>query len=533
MRGVLRSVPLVLGLALLLAPAAAGAFTTSVPAGSAVTLGAPSRLQFTVTNTDATDGLSRLVLRFPSGYRVTDGSAPSGWTVEQSPADSVEVSFKTTDEATCTGAIAPGNSLVFGVAVLAPASGSGAPDSLVSTQGEQSCRGVALDPPAALPSWDRLGITATISAAPPIVGVGGVVTATMVVSNLSTVELTDVSAMLSSAGTGSVSGLGGGPSPGSLTLGPGASGSLTWTGRAASAGTLSFSGQAVAVAKNLTSPPAGSATLSVGDLDVSLSVTPEQVVSGQEVEVQMTVTNRGRVRVANVMPSALTFGGTASSSAPSGPSPTSQPALEPGEAATFTWSATIPGNAGETYAFSGWASAEWDSVVSQSATSNQGTLTQQDVLSGSDTTDGSLPLGGGAADGGTAAAASVTPATPTTGGGIPTAVPGATVQFVSVNNDGTSTGRAEFSGNLVRALRILVGWQNLPGTHSQRLELFAPDGSLYQQFFAEFSGTPVETQLSVGGSWITQYSLFGAWRVDVFLDQERMPTTSGVFLLTP
>ncbi len=321
-----------------------------------------------------------------------------------------------------------------------------------------------------------------------------------------------------------------GPAPATLTLPPGASGNLAWTARAASPGTVTFSGQALA--KDLSSAPTRSDPLYVGDLDVSLSVTPEQVASGQDVQVQMTVTNRGPIRVTNVIPSSLAFAGTATASAAAGPSPASLPVLEPGQSTAFAWAATIVGKGGETYAFSGWASAEWDSIVSQNATSNPGALSQQEVLSGSDTTGGSLPLGGGGADGGTATTA-VTPATPTTGGGIPTAVPGATVQFVSANNDGTSTGGAEFSGNLVRALRILVGWQNLSGTHSQRLELFAPDGSLYQQFFAEFSGTPVETQLSVGGSWITQYSLFGAWRVDVFLDGGGMPLASGVFLLTP
>ena len=107
------------------------------------------------------------------------------------------------------------------------------------------------------------------------------------------------------------------------------------------------------------------------------------------------------------------------------------------------------------------------------------------------------------------------------------------VQFISVNNDGSSTGGAQFSSDFARALRILVGWQNLSGTHSQRLELFAPDGSLYQQFSTQFAGSPVETRLPVGGTWITQNSLFGAWRVDVFLDSGSLPITSGVFLLTP
>lgn len=520
MRGVPRAVPFALFLFLFLPSTSVSALTISLPADSVVTVDSPSRLAFRATNTHPSEGLSRLTLRFPSGYRVTAGSAPSGWTVEQGPSGA-EVSFRTADETKCTGAIAPGGSLVFGVEVIAPASRTVTPDSLVSAQGEQSCRGVVLDPAATLPSWNRLGIEAAVAAGPPTLGLGGVVTVTMTVGNLSTVEVTDVSALLRPAGTASVSGMAG-PTPGTLTLAPGASGSMTWTARAVSAGTLSFGGQAVST--SVTSPPVRSETLIVGDLDVSLTVGPEQVISGQDVQVQMMVTNRGPVRVLNVIPSALAFDGTATASAAGGPTPPSQPALEPGESATFTWAATLSGKAGDTYAFSGWASAEGDSIVSQNATSNSGALGQTEVASGSEKTGGDLPFGGGGADGGAVAAVAA---------GAPAAVPGATIQFVGISNDGSQTGGAEFFGSVTRDLRILVGWTNLSGSHTQRLELFTPDGSLYQRLATSFTGTSVEAGLPVGGTWITEHALFGAWRVEVFLDSQQMPITSGVFVLTP
>src|SRR3990172_2542894 len=372
MRGAPRRVLLALALSLLWLPVTADAFTLSLPADSAVKIESPSRLGFTVTNTDEREGLSRLTLRFPSGYRITGGSPPSGWIVEQSPgleSGTGEINFRTTDEATCAGAIAPGGSRVFGVEVIAASSRAVTPDRLEGAQGEQSCRGVALDPPPPLPSWHRLGREAALAAAPPILGLGADVTVTMTVSNLSTVELTEISALLSAAGTGSVGGLAG-PIPGTLTLAPGTSGSMTWSTRAISAGTVSFGGQAVG--GSVTSLPVQSDTLFVGDLDISLSVTPEQVLSGEDVQVQMTVRNRGPVRVANVISSSLSFEGTATASAPAGPSPTGQAALEPGESATFTWSATMTGWDGDSYAFSGWASAEWGAIVSQNGTSNSG-----------------------------------------------------------------------------------------------------------------------------------------------------------------
>ena len=472
--------------------AAAASFTLSLPAGSRVTIDSPSRLVFEVRSTDAAEGLSRITLRFPSGYRALAGSPPPGWTAEPGPeagGQSAEITFRTSDEAKCTGAIAPGRALVFGVEVVAPASRSVSPDSLVSAQGEQSCRGVALDPPAELPSWDRVGIEVTLAAGPPILGVGGTVTVTMSVTSRSTVDLTDISALLSPTGTGGVRGVAG-PTPGNLALAPGASGTITWTGHAVSPGMLTFSGQAVS--KNVTSPPVRSDTLRVADLDVSLSVTPEQVVSGQDVRVQIT------------------------------------------------------GAAGETYAFSGQASAELEGVASANSMSNRRALAQQDVASWSVGTDASPPGGwgvGSAGGGTTTSTTSTTESGQASGGGgtpvastgasVPPAVPSATLQFIGVSQDGKSTGGTDFSGGVLRYLRILVGWQNLSGSHTQRLQFFAPDGSLYQGFSTQLGSSAPETQLPVGGTWISEFSLWGAWRVEVFLDSGMMPITTGVFVLIP
>src|SRR3989304_2994410 len=81
-----------------------------------------------------------------------------------------------------------------------------------------------------------------------------------------------------------------------------------WPGRAASPGTVSFSGQAVS--QSVTSAAVQAAPVFVGDLEASLTVTPEQVASGQSVEVRMTVTNRGPGAGGNVTPAPLSFEGT-------------------------------------------------------------------------------------------------------------------------------------------------------------------------------------------------------------------------------
>ena len=134
MRGARRVVPPVALLSFLLLPVAAGAFTLSLPADSPVTIDSPSRLAFTVTTTAEQESLSRLTFRFPADYQVAGGSAPSGWAVEPSAGSAAEISFRTSDEGNCTGAIPPGQSLVFAVQVIAPASGGSSPDSLMSAQ---------------------------------------------------------------------------------------------------------------------------------------------------------------------------------------------------------------------------------------------------------------------------------------------------------------------------------------------------------------------------------------------------------------
>jgi hypothetical protein len=123
-------------------------------------------------------------------------------------------------------------------------------------------------------------------------------------------------------------------------------------------------------------------------------------------------------------------------------------------------------------------------------------------------------------------------------------------------------GGAHFSAKALRDLVILVAYRDLaPGHHTQRLRLYAPDGALYQQFATEFEvegavskpraeahrehGTahrdhfgspgivPVETRLPVGGTWITQHSLYGTWRVEVYLDQARTPVVHRTLVLDP
>jgi hypothetical protein len=124
---------------------------------------------------------------------------------------------------------------------------------------------------------------------------------------------------------------------------------------------------------------------------------------------------------------------------------------------------------------------------------------------------------------------------------VPSSSPGggpvaATVQFVGLGQDGGVDPGAAFSGQTLRDLLVDVTW-NLPGgSHVQRLELFSPDGALYQRFSVPLdnpgTATTLETRLPVGGTWITEHSLFGTWRVLVYLDNNATPVATAGFGLS-
>lgn len=138
------------------------------------------------------------------------------------------------------------------------------------------------------------------------------------------------------------------------------------------------------------------------------------------------------------------------------------------------------------------------------------------------------------------------------GGAVPAAaverprVAQVTLQLVGIPNAGPAVEGSDFSLATLRDLRI-IAWWNVGGAHVQRLELRAPDGSLYQRLTRPFDtrtsvvkkrgahqrGVPVETLLPVGGTWITEYSLVGSWQIDLYLDNSRTPVASKTFQLTP
>lgn len=139
---------------------------------------------------------------------------------------------------------------------------------------------------------------------------------------------------------------------------------------------------------------------------------------------------------------------------------------------------------------------------------------------GSDSRPDGTPGGGGSGAEGAAAASG----------------PSAQLRISGLHHDGAVKQQTQFAAADLRDLHLDVDYLQVSGAHRQRIELFAPDGTLYQRRFRDVTvteGQPVNTRVPVGGTWITEHSLFGNWRVVVYLDTNQTPIASGAFALNP
>jgi hypothetical protein len=111
----------------------------------------------------------------------------------------------------------------------------------------------------------------------------------------------------------------------------------------------------------------------------------------------------------------------------------------------------------------------------------------------------------------------------------------AQIDFVGVLLNGQQREGNSFTGAELDDLKVVVEWKSLVENHAQRIDLVAPDGSLYQSLprlvTATDNGAQLETRVPVNGTWITRYGLYGSWCVEVFLDQESAPVASSQLVI--
>lgn len=107
--------------------------------------------------------------------------------------------------------------------------------------------------------------------------------------------------------------------------------------------------------------------------------------------------------------------------------------------------------------------------------------------------------------------------------------PSAAVTFCDNPAPGCAAGTS-FSVSVLRDLSIRVQWSNLsPGNHVQTLNFILPDGNVYESMETSFAiaeepvgATTTLQALPVAGTFITERSLTGQWRIEVSLDGEPM-----------
>jgi hypothetical protein len=123
------------------------------------------------------------------------------------------------------------------------------------------------------------------------------------------------------------------------------------------------------------------------------------------------------------------------------------------------------------------------------------------------------------------------------GGGTPPALTPTSAMRFCDNADPNCTAATAFTLASLRDLNVFVDWQLVPeGTHAQTIQIFVPNGSLYQSFEKSFvvpagaAGVTTTVQaLPVAGTWITQRSLTGSWQVTLTLDGQAMSTQTVQF----
>ena len=334
----------------------------TITGGTDVTMGdASALLPFTITNSsNSDDPITFVRLEFDSHYYNISlmSTAPTGWTISQIKNAG---QGQTYIEYTATsGGIAVNGSLTFYVMVTGlnntklPSANSDVSDTLDSGTRVRN-GGCTFTRDGGFPTWTRRALAATISATPLSTGTGGTITIIFTVTNRSSAIQSNVGPYYAPPQTFGTS-TGGifGPNPPSATLAIGASATFQWTYTAGGSGSIQFCDSATNSSGTAGSISVCSNIVSVGNFTAYITVSPSQVVSGQEVTVRMTVTNNGTSPIQNIKPtlSVVPLGSTNVS----GPPPNYKIAsLNEDSSFTVEWVYRLTGSVGDVFTFSGYA----------------------------------------------------------------------------------------------------------------------------------------------------------------------------------
>jgi hypothetical protein len=344
--------------------AAATAWTINTASGGAV-MGELSTITFAIKNTSTAPTrsvLSKIVLQLPSAgmsakdYNLDSGVAPPGWVVSTVDKQNRAVTFTTS---ACASALAPGTSANFGVRVVATATTADLTgETLIAnkTNGYDTCStpNVTFSNFTGNPTWRRYGLSASLIVSPRTLDIGGTVTATLTVTNRSTVTQSAVTGVQPTS-PGLSFGYVSGPTPATLSLASNQTATQTWTFVANQRGVTQFQTSAANTA--VSSLTVQSLEVDVGTFPASVTLSPVEAASGQTVSVQLVVSNNTTDNFTAIAPNTPVVSGTATATLVSGPTPASVSALAPNGSAGFTWIYRVNGNPGDQLTFTVQASA--------------------------------------------------------------------------------------------------------------------------------------------------------------------------------
>ncbi|MCX7770022.1 MAG: hypothetical protein N2202_02955 [Proteobacteria bacterium] len=343
---------------------AARSFTVANLAGATVdfymrdTVAMTLRVTNTNTGADINDGIRQVRFTFPAGMKVntTGNIAPSGWTV--SNVDSVRNRI-TFDANNSSYYFTANNYRDFIISLtVQPSTNDIMSENLSSVRVVYaSSNRTTLNNLGV--SWNRRGLKIqSIVASPDLLVSGDPFTLTITVQNVSSATQTNITANPNPPSETSTGGFN--PSTTSNpvigTLGFLQTGTLVYnyTTLTTDEGSVYFSCNVRNGASNTSGISVNSNTVYIGRFTASISYSPECPLSGETINVTMTVTNNNVFSLTNVTPT-LTPSGTATLVKLSGPTPASVATLNSGSSASFTYTYQITGAFDSNFYFSGYA----------------------------------------------------------------------------------------------------------------------------------------------------------------------------------
>ena len=223
-----------------------------------------------------------------------------------------------------------------------------------------------------IPSWIRFGLKCEVFASPSSLSIGKEINLVASITNVSSATQTNIRLDdISIEGDGNAEQTTK-PIPAEITLAPNDTDEIQVKFKSTEKGTIQF--LTFAKNANVYSPKTFSNEIYIGDFTASLTVEPDNIISGKEVTLKMSISNNSDKTFTEIKPSVPQFSGSATATLISGPDPESIDVLSPGETySNIEWTYKIEGNPGDDYTFSAYAKCKED-LTTNTAESNTGVI---------------------------------------------------------------------------------------------------------------------------------------------------------------